>query len=59
MIEGAKPSEMPGFIPPNSHAQAQGAGGKQVDSRNQMRWLPVQVHLNKGKVKIFTRNGHD
>jgi hypothetical protein len=49
MIEGARPSEMRGIYPaPTRHAQAQGAGGRQVDSRNQIRWLPGPG-----------RNGHD
>jgi bifunctional non-homologous end joining protein LigD len=60
MIEGAKPSEMPGFIPPQlATLKLKAPAGDKWIHEIKFDGYRVQVHLIKGKVKIFTRNGHD
>jgi bifunctional non-homologous end joining protein LigD len=60
MIEGAKPSEMPGFIPPQlATLKLRAPVGDKWIHEIKFDGYRLQIHLNKGKVKIFTRNGHD
>jgi bifunctional non-homologous end joining protein LigD len=60
MIEGAKPSEMPGFIPPQlATLKLRAPAGDKWIHEIKFDGYRIQVHLYKGKVKIFTRNGHD
>jgi bifunctional non-homologous end joining protein LigD len=59
MIEGAKPSEMPGFIPPQlATLRSKAPGGAQWLHEIKYDGYRLQIHLDKG-VKIYTRNGHD
>ena len=60
MIKGAKPSEMPGFIPPQlATLKLKAPMGDKWIHEIKFDGYRVQVHLNKGKAKIYTRNGHD
>ena len=60
MIEGAKPSEIPGFIPPQlATLKLRAPAGDKWIHEIKFDGYRVQIHLNKGRVKIFTRNGHD
>jgi bifunctional non-homologous end joining protein LigD len=59
MIEGAKPSDMPGFIPPQlATLKSKAPVGDQWLHEIKYDGYRLQIHLNKG-VKIYTRNGHD
>jgi bifunctional non-homologous end joining protein LigD len=59
MIEGAIPSEMPGFVPPQlATLKSKAPVGNKWLHEIKYDGYRLQVHLNKG-VKIFTRNGHD
>jgi bifunctional non-homologous end joining protein LigD len=59
MIEGSKPSEMTGFIPPQlATLKAKAPVGDKWLHEIKYDGYRLQIHLNKG-VKIFTRNGHD
>jgi bifunctional non-homologous end joining protein LigD len=58
MIEGAKPSEMPGFIKPQlASLKSKAPKGDQWVHEIKYDGYRVQVHLNKGKVTVYTRNG--
>jgi len=61
MIEGAIPSaDMPGFIPPQlATLKARAPVGEKWVHEIKYDGYRVQIHLNKGRVTIFTRNGHD
>jgi bifunctional non-homologous end joining protein LigD len=60
MIEGVAPSDMPGFIPPQlATLKLRAPTGDKWIHEIKYDGYRVQIHLNKGKVKIYTRNGHD
>src|SRR6202166_1560715 len=55
-----KSSEMPGFIKPQLAAlKAKAPAGKQWLHEIKFDGYRVQIHLNKGKRKAYTRNGLD
>ncbi len=61
MIEGAVPSsEMPGFIPPQlATLKPKPPAGDRWVHEIKFDGYRAQVHLNKGRVRIFTRKGLD
>jgi bifunctional non-homologous end joining protein LigD len=60
MIEGAKPSEMPGFVPPQlATLKHKVPVGDEWIHEIKYDGYRVQVHLNKSKVTVYTRNGLD
>jgi bifunctional non-homologous end joining protein LigD len=60
MVEGAKPSEMPGFIPPQlASLRSKAPAGDGWLHEIKYDGYRLQVHLNKGRVTIYTRNGLD
>jgi bifunctional non-homologous end joining protein LigD len=58
MIDGAVPSEMPGFIPPQLATLKSKAPVDKWLHEIKYDGYRLQIHLNKG-AKIYTRNGHD
>jgi bifunctional non-homologous end joining protein LigD len=59
-IEGATPGAMPGFIQPQLTAlKSKAPKGPQWLHEIKYDGYRVQIHLNKGKRKVFTRNGLD
>jgi bifunctional non-homologous end joining protein LigD len=59
MIEGAVPSEMPGFIAPQlATLRSKAPLGSKWLHEIKYDGYRLQIHLNNG-AKIFTRNGHD
>jgi bifunctional non-homologous end joining protein LigD len=59
-IEGAKPSEMPGFIKPQlATLRSKAPKGNQWLHEIKFDGYRIQVHLNKGKRTVYTRNGLD
>jgi bifunctional non-homologous end joining protein LigD len=59
MIEGAVPSEMPGFIAPQlATLKSKAPIGSKWLHEIKYDGYRLQIHLNKG-ARIFTRNGHD
>jgi bifunctional non-homologous end joining protein LigD len=59
MIEGAVPSEMPGFVPPQlATLKSKAPVGSKWVHEIKYDGYRLQIHLNQG-VRIFTRNGHD
>jgi bifunctional non-homologous end joining protein LigD len=59
-IEGARPSEMPGFIKPQlATLKSKAPAGNQWLHEIKYDGYRLQIHLNKGKRKAFTRNGLD
>jgi bifunctional non-homologous end joining protein LigD len=59
MIEGAVPSEMPKFVPPQlATLKSKAPVGSKWLHEIKYDGYRLQIHLNKG-VKIYTRNGHD
>jgi bifunctional non-homologous end joining protein LigD len=60
IIDGARPAEMPGFIKPQL-ATLKSKAPKGTHWLHEIKYdgYRVQVHLNKGRKKVFTRNGHD
>ena len=59
MIEGAVPSDMPGFIPPQlATLRSKALVGSKWLHEIKYDGYRLQIHLNKGS-KIYTRNGHD
>ena len=59
-IEGATPATMPGFIKPQlATLRSKAPKGPQWLHEIKLDGYRVQVHLNKGKKKVFTRNGLD
>jgi bifunctional non-homologous end joining protein LigD len=60
MIEGARPSEMPGFIKPQlATLKAKVPKGDQWLHEIKLDGYRLQIHLNKGRVTIYTRTGLD
>jgi bifunctional non-homologous end joining protein LigD len=61
MIEGAIPSaDMPGSIPPQfATLKAKAPVGEKWVHEIKYDGYRVQIHLNKRRITIFTRNGHD
>lgn len=60
MIEGAKPSEMPGFIPPQlASLQTKPPSGERWLHEIKYDGYRIQIHLNKGRVTSYTRKGLD
>ena len=59
-IQGSKPSEMPGFIKPQlATLKAKAPSGDQWLHEIKYDGYRVQIHLIKGKRKVYTRNGLD
>jgi bifunctional non-homologous end joining protein LigD len=59
MIEGAPPSEKPGFIPPQlATLRSKAPVGSKWLHEIKYDGYRLQIHLNKG-ARIYTRNGHD
>jgi bifunctional non-homologous end joining protein LigD len=59
IIEGAVPSDMPGFISPQlATLKSKAPAGSKWLHEIKFDGYRLQIHLNKG-VRIFTRNGHD
>jgi bifunctional non-homologous end joining protein LigD len=59
VIEGAFPSDMPVFIPPQlATLKSKAPAGSKWIHEIKYDGYRLQIHLNKG-VKIYTRNGHD
>src|SRR4030088_2774555 len=59
-IEGATPAKMPGFIKPQlATLRSKAPKGPQWLHEIKFDGYRVQVHLNKGKKKVFTRAGLD
>jgi len=59
-IEGATPAEMPDFIKPQlATLKSKGPTGPRWLHEIKYDGYRIQVHLNKGKTKVFTRNGLD
>src|SRR5258708_2711455 len=59
-IEGATPAKMPGFIKPQlATLRSKAPKGPQWLHEIKFDGYRVQVHLNKGKKKVFTRTGLD
>jgi bifunctional non-homologous end joining protein LigD len=60
MIEGSKPSEMPGFIKPQlATLKSRAPKGDQWIHEIKYDGYRVQIHLNKARVTVYTRNGLD
>jgi bifunctional non-homologous end joining protein LigD len=60
MIEGAKPSEMPGFIPPQlASLRTKPPSGEHWLHEIKYDGYRIQIHLNKGRVTSYTRKGLD
>src|ERR1700730_17847697 len=59
-IQGSKPSEMPGFIRPQlATLKSKAPPGDQWLHEIKFDGYRVQLHLNKGKRKVYTRTGLD
>jgi bifunctional non-homologous end joining protein LigD len=59
MIEGAVPSEMPGFVPPQlATLKSKAPVGSKWLHEIKYDGYRLQIHLNKG-IRIFTPNGYD
>jgi bifunctional non-homologous end joining protein LigD len=60
MIQGAKPSEMPGFIAPQlATSRSEAPSGDQWLHEIKYDGYRVQLHVNKQRRTIFTRGGLD
>jgi bifunctional non-homologous end joining protein LigD len=61
MIKGAASSAaMPGFVSPQlATLKAKAPVGGQWVHEIKFDGYRLQIHLNKGKVTVYTRNGHD
>ena len=60
MIEGAKPSEMPGFIKPQlATLRSKAPKGEQWVHEIKYDGYRLQVHRNEGRFTIYTRSGLD
>jgi ATP-dependent DNA ligase len=58
--EGANPSQMPGFIKPQlATLKATAPSGDQWLHEIKYDGYRVQIHINAGNKKVFTRNGLD
>jgi bifunctional non-homologous end joining protein LigD len=59
-IDGARPAQMPGFIKPQlATLKARPPKGDQWLHEIKYDGYRIQIHLNNGKRKIYTRNGLD
>jgi ATP-dependent DNA ligase len=58
LVEGAKPSEMPGFIKPQL-ATLTSPQGEQWLHEIKFDGYRIQVRVNNGKRRVFTHNGLD
>lgn len=59
-IEGARPSEMPGFIKPQlATLKSKAPAGNKWLHEIKYDGYRLQIHLNKGRRKAYTRNGLD
>lgn len=59
-IEGARPAEMPGFVKPQlATLKSRTPGGTQWLHEIKYDGYRLQIHLNRGKRKAYTRNGLD
>jgi bifunctional non-homologous end joining protein LigD len=59
-IDGAQPLEMPGFIRPQlATLKSRAPKGDQWIHEIKFDGYRIQIHLNKGKRKVYTRNGLD
>lgn len=58
-IEGSKPSEMPGFIKPQLATLRKNAPSGPYIHEMKFDGYRLQVHLEKGRVTLFTRSGLD
>jgi bifunctional non-homologous end joining protein LigD len=59
-VEGSKPSDMPGFIKPQlATLKSKAPKGDQWLHEIKYDGYRVQIHLNKGRVTVYTRNGLD
>jgi bifunctional non-homologous end joining protein LigD len=60
IIEGARPAEMPGFIKPQlATLESKAPKGPRWLHEIKYDGYRVQIHLNKGRKKVLTRNGLD
>jgi bifunctional non-homologous end joining protein LigD len=59
MIEGARPSEMPGFIKQLATLKSKVPIGDQWLHEIKYDGYRIQIHLNKGRRKVCTHNGLD
>src|SRR5581483_9380714 len=59
MIEGSKPSQMPGFIKPQLAASRDKPPRGEWLHEIKLDGYRIQAHLNKGTITLYTRNGHD
>jgi ATP-dependent DNA ligase len=60
MIDDARPSEMPGFIRPQlATLKSKAPKGDQWLHEIKFDGYRVQIHINKGKRQVYTRNGLD
>ena len=59
-VRAVRPSEMPGFIRPQlATLKSKAPKGDQWLNEIKFDGYRVQIHLNKGKRKVYTRNGLD
>lgn len=59
-VRAVGPSEMPGFIRPQlATLKSKAPKGDQWLNEIKFDGYRVQIHLNKGKRKVYTRNGLD
>jgi bifunctional non-homologous end joining protein LigD len=59
-IEGSRPSEMPGFVPPQlATLRSKAPAGDGWLHEIKYDGYRLQIHLNKGTVTVYTRNGLD
>jgi bifunctional non-homologous end joining protein LigD len=59
-IEGSKPAKMPSFIKPQlATLKSKAPKGRRWLHEIKYDGYRVQIHMNKGKKKVFTRNGLD
>jgi bifunctional non-homologous end joining protein LigD len=60
VVAGATSAEMSGFIKPQlATLKAKAPSGDQWLHEIKFDGYPVQVHIDKGKKRVFTRNGLD
>jgi bifunctional non-homologous end joining protein LigD len=59
-IDGARPAQMPGFIKPQlATLKSKAPTGEQWLHEIKFDGYRIQIHLNNGKRKVYTRNGLD
>jgi ATP-dependent DNA ligase len=60
MIDDARPSEMPGFIKPQlASLRSKAPAGDKWLHEIKYDGYRIQIHLNGGRRKVYTRNGLD